>query len=60
MYINSPSKHPKSVREASIDNIGEKIPMLSSDHVTFKRHVLFYNKALKEAGYKSKIKFVND
>ena len=56
-YIHVNSNHPPNITKAIPKNISRRINVISSDRTIFEKAAPYYNKALKESGYKESIMF---
>ena len=56
-YINTKSNHPRNILRQIPDMISKRISNRSANKEEFVKVKEYYNKALKESGYKDKIKF---
>ena len=58
-YVNVDSNHPPNVIKRIPAMISDRINKISSNKSIFKRASTFYNDALKNSGYKSKLEYKN-
>ena len=58
VYINRLSNHPPVIIRNLPSMIEKRVSGLCSSRVMFEKHAPFYNKALKNSGYKDDIKYI--
>ena len=56
-YVNRDSNHPPAIIRNLPEMIEKRVSGLSSSQAMFDRHASFYNRALRESGYKYEIKY---
>ena len=56
-YVNKDSNHPPAIIRNLPAMIEKRVSGLSSSQAMFDRHAPFYNRALKESGYRYEIKY---
>ena len=57
VYINKKSNHPKAITKNLPDMIEKKLNGRCSNRASFDKHKEFYESALKNSGYKTRLTF---